>query len=355
VLARALGDRSRLGRISLYLCDHYRRRGDADRAMAHGGVALDIATTVGDLELRTQTNLYLGQLHNALGDFPVARELLRRNLEALTGADLWRKFGQPTAVAVASRAYLVVVEGDLGEFAHAIPLGEEAVRIAEDGGQPFDVCDACLGLGSLYVKKGDFDKAIPLLERARQLCETWSIRLLLQRSLSTLGRAYALSGRIAEGLPLLEQAAEASAVLRGRSIGHSLWLIGLCEGYLLADRVDAARPLAERLLEVARSRSERAYEAHGLRLFGDVAALSCPPAVEEAERHYRDSIALAERLSMRPLAALGRLRLGELLAPTLPEAGRAGLETARRQFAEMDMTFWMRRAEEAIAGKLHTV
>jgi len=83
VLARALGDRPRLGRISLYLCDHYRRRGDADRAMTHGGVALDIATTVGDLELRTQTNLYLGQLHNALGDFPVARELLRRNLEAL--------------------------------------------------------------------------------------------------------------------------------------------------------------------------------------------------------------------------------------------------------------------------------
>ena len=353
-LAHALGDRSRLGRISLYLCDHFRRRGDADRAMAHGRAALDIAATVGDLELRTQTNLYLGQLHNSLGDVRVARDLLRKNLEALTGEDLWLKFGQPMAVSVASRAYLVVVEGDLGEFAHAIPLGEEAVRIAEDGGQPFDVCDACLGLGALYVKKGDFEKAIPLLERARELCETWSIRLLLQRSLSTLGRAYALSGRIAEGLPLLEQAAEASAVLRGRSVGHSLWLIGLCEGHLLADQVDAARPLAERLLEVARSRSERGYEAHALRLLGDVAVLSCPPATDEADRYYRASIALAERLGMRPLAALGRLRLSELLARLSPEAGRTGLETALHQFAGMEMTFWVRRAEEAIAGKFHT-
>ena len=354
-LARALADRSRLGKISLYLCDHYRRRGDADRAMAHGRAALDIAATVGDAELRTQTNLYLGQLHNGLGDVRVARELLQKNLEALTGKDLWLKFGQPTAVSIASRAYLVVVEGDLGEFTHAIPLGEETVRIAEEGGHPFDVCDACLGLGALYVKKGDFDKAIPLLERARQLCETWSIRMLLQRSLSTLGRAYALSGRIAEGLPLLEQAAEASAVLRGRSIGHSLWLIGLCEGYLLADRLDTARPLAERLLELARSRSERGYEAHALRLLGDVAVLSCPPATNEAERHYRDSIALAERLGMRPLVTHGHLRVGELLARMSPERGRTGLQTALHEFAEMEMTFWVRRAEEAIAGKFHTV
>ena len=46
---------------------------------------------------------------------------------------------------------------------------------------------------------------------------------------------------------------------------------------------------------------ERGYQAYALRLLGDIAAQREPKIVELAEAHYRQALALAEELGMRPL------------------------------------------------------
>ena len=48
---------------------------------------------------------------------------------------------------------------------------------------------------------------------------------------------------------------------------------------------------------------ERGYEAHALRFLGEVAAQRQPPQVAQAEAYYRQALALAEELGMRPLQA----------------------------------------------------
>jgi tetratricopeptide (TPR) repeat protein len=83
---------------------------------------------------------------------------------------------------------------------------------------------------------------------------------------------------------------------------EAAFVIWLGEAYLLAGRLDEASTQAQRALEFSRAHQERGNEAYALRLLGEVAAQRHPPG-ERAEAHYRQALALAEELGMRPLVA----------------------------------------------------
>jgi Flp pilus assembly protein TadD len=89
---------------------------------------------------------------------------------------------------------------------------------------------------------------------------------------------------------------------------------------------------------------------YALRLLGDIAAQREPPEVEPAEAHYRQALALADELGMRPLQAHCHLGLGTLFAKTgQREQARTELSTAIDLYRAMDMTFWLPQAEAALA------
>src|SRR5205085_9781707 len=119
---------------------------------------------------------------------------------------------------------------------------------------------------------------------------------------------------------------------------------------LLVGRVDAARTLAGRLLELYRTHTGRGYQAHAYRLLGEAVARGDPPAAEPAETHYRQSLALAEELGMRPLQAHCHLGLGTLYARTgQRQQARTALATAIALYRAMEMTFWLSQAEAVLA------
>jgi hypothetical protein len=108
--------------------------------------------------------------------------------------------------------------------------------------------------------------------------------------------------------------------------------------------------LAEHELVLAREHRRRGDQAYALRLLGDIAARCEPPESTSAEPHYRQALALAEELGMRPLQAHCHLDLGTLYALTgRPELARAALTTAIAMYRNMDMTFWLPQAEAALA------
>ena len=81
-----------------------------------------------------------------------------------------------------------------------------------------------------------------------------------------------------------------------------------------------------------------------------IAARREPPEGAQAEAHYRQALALAEELGMRPLVAHCHLGLGMLYAK-MGQRGqaRAALSTAIALYRAMDMTFWLPQAEAALA------
>jgi tetratricopeptide (TPR) repeat protein len=164
-----------------------------------------------------------------------------------------------------------------------------------------------------------------------------------------LGYAYALSGRVAEALPLLEQALE-EAGRSGFLYEQALYITWLSEAYLLAGRRDEAREGAVHALALARAHREQGHEAWALRLLGEIAARREPLEVEPGENHYREALALADELGMRPLQAHCHRGLGTLYAKIgRLEQARAELSGAIDLYRAMDMTFWLPEAEAALA------
>ena len=104
--------------------------------------------------------------------------------------------------------------------------------------------------------------------------------------------------------------------------------------------------IAQEGLAAARLRGERGVEGQLLRLLGDIAAHPDRFEVDTAEAHYRQALALAEALGLRPLMAHCHLGLGALYrrGGKRPEA-REYLTTAGTMFGEMDMRYWREQAE----------
>lgn len=127
---------------------------------------------------------------------------------------------------------------------------------------------------------------------------------------------------------------------------HSLLLISLGEGYLLADRVDDAAVAAEQALRLAREHVERGNEARALLLLADLALRSNPPDTVRAAEQAATALALAEDLELRPLTAHCHLTLGraDRLAGQKESAARH-LTTAAALFREMGMQPWLTEAE----------
>ena len=342
-LAEALDDQPRLGRVSAYMCLYFREMGDYDGAVASGQHALAVAETLGDFALQVMAEHYLGTAYHVLGDHHRAIELLRSNVESLAGDLIRERFGLIGLPSVLSRAWLGRCLAELGAFPEGIAYEAEAVRIAEAVAHSLTLIYAYLGVGWLSLRKGDFSRAIPVLERCLDLSRVYNNLFWFSETASALGCAYALSGRVAEALPLLEQAEQRAAAM-GTMGGHSLRVGYVSEAYLRAGRMQEAVQRAGRALDLARAHKERGHEAWALRLLGEIAAHQDPPEIEPAEHHYRQALALAEELGMRPLVAHCHRGLGTLYAKTGQwEQARAELSTAIELYRAMEMTFWLPR------------
>jgi len=259
---------------------------------------------------------------------------------------MWERFGLPGLPAVGARTYLALSLAELGTFAEGLAIGEEGIHVAHATERPFDLVRAYVGVGMLHLRKGDLPRAISAFERCLEFIEVGNIHLWFPWTASALGYAYALAGRLNEAVPLVEQAME-QAVSRHMVGHHALWVGWLSEAYLLARRTQDATELAGRALALSRKHKERGNEAWTLRLLGEIHAQLDPPAVESAEEYYRQALALAEELGMRPLLAHCHLGRGilHLKMNTLAQA-HSELATAIELLRAMEMPFWLGRAEE---------
>jgi hypothetical protein len=102
---------------------------------------------------------------------------------------------------------------------------------------------------------------------------------------------------------------------------------------------------------MCRQRTRREGEADALHLVGDLAARREPPAAEEAMAHYRQALALADELGIRPIVAHCHLSLGKLYGRTgKREQAHEHLTTATTMYREMEMRFWGEQAEAEMKG-----
>jgi tetratricopeptide (TPR) repeat protein len=124
----------------------------------------------------------------------------------------------------------------------------------------------------------------------------------------------------------------------------------LSEAYLLAGRLEDAHTRAAQAVDLARQYQQRGAQAWALWLLGESTACQVSSEIESAAGHYRQALALAEELGMRPLQAHCHRGLGTLYARTgQQDQARTALSTVIELYRAMGMTFWLPQAEAALA------
>jgi class 3 adenylate cyclase/tetratricopeptide (TPR) repeat protein len=347
-LAVTLGDQHRLGRVVASMASLFCLTGDPDRAIEAAHRTLAIATSVEDFPIRAATTSVLGWTQVTMGDYRRAADIYKENIASLEGQPAREPFG---LTAVSSRAFLAWSLAELGEFAEARDRAEEAVRMAEDLGRPFPALQASFGLGFVHLRRGEFRQAISVLERGLGVCRASGLRALAFHGIAAfLGAAYSLSGRSRDAIALLEPVV-AQAAAMGANFDYLITLLPLGEAQMLDGRLDEADRLATRAVEVARAHKERGHEAWAYRLLGEISARREPAAVEPGSSRYREALALADELGMRPLGAHCHLGLGKLYHRTgQRQEAQEHLTTATMMYRQMDMRFWLEQAETELRG-----
>jgi tetratricopeptide (TPR) repeat protein len=345
-LAGSLGDDGRRGRVAAALSNTFFSKRWLDCAVETGTEALRLSEAQADVALQISARLRLGAAYYQLGDYRRAADLLRRAIKLIGDGRLHERFGLTGFGSVMGRFWLVRSLIELGEFPDAIVRVREADRIATSADHPFSLIAALVALGEIHLRQGSVMQAIPAFERALEIGRAREFRVWFAFCSASLGYAHDMVNRAAAAIPLLEQVASVEEVERPRRIA---WLAA---AHLVAGGAEEATRLAGQALELARRQKEQGIEAWTLRLFGEIATRGDASAFGSAAvSSYREALALASELGMRPLVAHCHLGLGKLHCRTGDGAKAAEhLTTASAMYREMDMRFWLEKAEAVLTG-----
>jgi class 3 adenylate cyclase/tetratricopeptide (TPR) repeat protein len=348
-LAVTLDDPSRLGKVSVSLSVHFSMMGAYDQAIAAAQRPLALAAASGDVAMHASANYFLGQAYQAQGDYRQAIDCLGQAVASLDEAQRHERFGFAILSAVFSLARLAWCHAELGTFSEGRALGEEGLRIAGEVDHPASLMIASWGVGLLALRQGDLPRALPLLTRAVGFCQEVDLPVYFPVTAAPLITAYTLGRRFTDAVPLLTQAMEQTMAME-RVDYQAFCRLSLGNAQMLAGRLEEAHALAEQALTLACEHQERGNQAYALHLLGDIAARRELPEHEQVAAYYRQALALANELGMRPLQAHCHRDLGTLYARRGQWAqARTELGTARDLYRAMDMTFWLPQVEAVLA------
>ena len=347
--AEALAERAnedlQRGRVCALMTNIHLVLGELDEALMAGARALQIADRFGDLRLRMQAQGHLEFAYYCRGEYERAIELGTDNLASLPVDWNYDSFGHAPA-SVWNHGLLVLSLSELGRFAEAAEHDTDAIRFAEPTQYAYAVGFAYRAAGMLHLFKGDWAQARSLLDHAIAVLRTGNVIMSLSHVIPSsawivaqLGQASEALNLIREGEELLERQVARGVVLHVAWSYHSLG-----RACLLLGRFEEARRFGSRAVEFSPSHSGLA--AHALHLLGDIATHPDRFDAESGEAQYRKALALADPRGMRPLVAHCHLGLGTLSRRIgKREQAHEHLATAATMYREMDMLFWLEKAE----------
>ena len=338
--AERLGDPLWLARLSSAVGFARWQLGDNVRAreFAERGVAL--AESAGHAVTIASARLNSAMICRSLGDYHAAIDHVMPAVEILSGDRVRERADRAVYPAITTRSVLISALAELGDFDRALTIAHENVDIATALGQPLGMVVAASGINGVRLRRGEFQAAIRSLEHTASLCRTARLANWFPEAAANLGHAYARTGRARDAVSLLEDARRAAAAVARRV--EALTATYLADAYLQAGRPGEATIEAMRVLTLVRARSERGAEARILYVLGEIALRGGTRDVMDAEARYREALAAATDLGMRPLVAHCHAGLAAMYWRAGKDATHAEhFHAAATMYRQMGMNHWL--------------
>ncbi|HSI56053.1 MAG TPA: winged helix-turn-helix domain-containing protein, partial [Ideonella sp.] len=277
-------------------------------------------------------------------------KVLRAYADPVQHADISRFQFDQRVVARGTMANVLWLQG-LAE--QAVSIAHEAVESAQAASHPISLCNA---LGhtaipiALYI--GDVEAADALMTRLSDHLRQHPLTIwrVLSRCLQYIIQIERGDGSHVDELEsLLGKLRESGYCLR-----QSFYLGALARGQALTGRRSEALSTLDGVLALCEQSAERWFLPEVLRVKGEVLRQGGSPATyPEAERLFRQAMALAQRQHALSLELRAAISLSELLIRCDRAADAAGLvEGVRARFTEGHETADLKRAAQ-VAADLH--
>jgi class 3 adenylate cyclase/tetratricopeptide (TPR) repeat protein len=310
-LAQRLGDHDRLGQLAIFMSHQCWLAGDNAGAIGAAERAAAIGRSAGDpaLVVRASFQAGLGQMGLCL--FEDAAATMTTVAELAEQPGYFNRFGLDRPLAVVALGYRARALAELGEFQRASEAVDSCLTLAATVERPFTSIFASIAQGHLRLLTGEPTPAMASLEAAFDYARKAETQLMIPVAEGFFGAACTAAGRWQDGVRHL-----AAAVREADGMGflfqQPLRLALLAEAHLAAGEIEAATAQAGAARSLAERQGARSALAHALMIEARLARQA--GADDEAEAHGRRALAIANELSLRPLATRIRGMFG--LAPS---------------------------------------
>jgi class 3 adenylate cyclase/tetratricopeptide (TPR) repeat protein len=348
-LARDLGDSPRLARLLYRMSQYAWIQGRFKDGLARAGQALEIATGIGDAEVRVLATYALGLNQCLLGAHREAITLFERVLDGPDTQIARRALAVTVPAYIGAACWLGYARTLVGEIGPALESTDRAAQAADESDHPQAQAIAYTMRAIPMLYQGRLDTALALCERALALCESKALLIWLPAAAGTLGWALALAGRGAEGAAHLERACSAMEAtgVHGNLAHMYIWC---ADALLSAGRLDEAARAAGQGFDLALRQDERAQEADALHTQACIFAARDGGAARAIESYQR-ALEVATELDMAPLVGRCHLGLGRVYAATAEKApARTHFDQAIEGFTRLGLQFWLAEAAAAAGG-----
>ena len=228
---------------------------------------------------------------------------------------------------------------NLGEFDEARACCEEARRIADETGKPFDAGQAGQWYSHYLLMTGQPEDAARTLVATIKLIEENDLSFLSAWMSSWLGEAYTLMDDLAGAESALLSAVD-TAERSGLQLSRCWSLARLASVYLEMGATDTGTDYAERALALSRESGSHWFEQISLRHLARALMLSGSDL--EGEDQLRTAVQMAERMEAKPELAHCRRDLGNYYSRTgRPSDAARELNAAVELYRSLGMTFWL--------------
>jgi class 3 adenylate cyclase/tetratricopeptide (TPR) repeat protein len=341
-LASEIGDGTALALAEFWLGYVHYGLGDQQQAIAHSERALEASQPLSNQAIKAQAKALLGEA-SAVRDYDRALPLLEE-----ASAQVRDLVGQGHDYLVAGHAYTLsckaFVVADMGRFAEARADFEEAWRLVRGSGHPVEA--SVLGQYAVAcIWQGAFAEARRIAEEARRVSER--VRSLYLYARSATNAAYACWASRGRKEPL-GKLLEATDWLNNseRDLGISLNYGWLAKMMAHAGRASEARHWAARALDRTR-RGDRLGAANAYRALAMVS--DAGTSRRSAEYYLEKAMNAARQRGSRHDIAKTQLCAAEIdLRRGRRERAHALIEEAAAAFAEMDMSWHLKRATQLV-------
>jgi len=317
-IAVAARNERRMTQIDTSRCIGFSLLGRLDEAIDAGRHALETAPRLNDSATFLNAVFALGQAYWYRGDLREAEAVLVRGLPLVRGELRVKRNGTTGTASVLHLVCLSKTYALGGQFQEAAALAAEAIAVADDTRQPYDLAYSRVAEGFHHFMRGDHDSAVAALEQGLEFSRSGGIALLVSSVARYLGRSYAVVGRRDHAHALLAEAIEQSTA--HGLIAFRTW----CEAALaLAHLPDVPKAIAafSDVLELSHGHLYRPVEVYALRMLGVLLSDGPEQDRERARDWLNRSIALADKLGLRPQMAEAQRDLATLLRGEPPEPG----------------------------------